>query len=99
MLRGKRGNTPRVQGFTREVTGKETGGNELAPPVANCCGGRGNILWRSCECLVAFVKRLEPWAFGVDKTNAAIAFPNAKILKKSQKCKENAHYFEKSSYL
>ena len=55
---GERGNPPRVQGFTREVTGKETGGNELAPPVANCCGGRGNILRRACECLAAAAKRL-----------------------------------------
>ena len=60
---GRGGDTLRVQGFTREVTGKETGGNELAPPVANCCGGRGNILRRTCKCLAAAAKRLKPLGF------------------------------------
>ena len=63
MPRGERGNTPRVQGFTREVTGRETRGNELAPPVANCCGGRGKLLRRTCECLAAAVKRLKLLGF------------------------------------
>ena len=54
----KRGNTPMEQGFIRGVTGRETGGNELAPPVANSCGGRGKFLRRTCECLAAVAKRL-----------------------------------------
>ena len=54
----KGGNTPRVQGFTREVTGKETGGNELAPPVAKSCGGRGKFLRRTWQYLAAAAKRL-----------------------------------------
>ena len=62
-LGDKGGNTPRVQGFIREVTGKETGGNELAPPVANSCGGRGKFLRRTCEYLAAAAKRLKPLDF------------------------------------
>ena len=31
--------------------------NELAPPVAKSCSGRGNILWQACECLAAGAKR------------------------------------------
>jgi hypothetical protein len=61
--RGKRGKSPREQGFRRDVTGSERQGNQFAPPVANCCGGRGNILWRACEFLAAAAKRHKTFGF------------------------------------
>ena len=76
----KRGNTPREQGFTRGVTGRETEGNELAPPVANSCGVRANVLRRSPKDL-AFL------AFGVGLPDAAIAKSYAKIQKNKEKSK------------
>ena len=90
MLGGEGGNTPRVQGFTREVTGKETGGNELAPAVANSCGGRGKFLWRTCECLAAAAKRLSLLAFGVGRMDDATAFSKCKDTKKKAKMQEKS---------
>ena len=57
------GRGPREQGFRRDVTGSERQGNQFAPPVANCCGGRGNILWRACEFLAAAAKRHKTFGF------------------------------------
>ena len=37
--------------------GKGVGYNEFAPSVVNSCDGRGKFLWRTCEYLVAAVKR------------------------------------------
>ena len=89
MPRGERGNTPRVQGFTREVTGKETGGNELAPPVANSCGGRGKFLRRTCEYLAAAAKRLGFLSAEMEYLRESFA----KIQKIKRKCKFFPDYF------
>ena len=45
------------QGKSAVVTGRDTACNEFAPSVATSCGGRGNILWRTCEVLSAIVER------------------------------------------
>ena len=50
-------NSPVEKGFEYVETGRGDGSNELAPPVAKSCSGRGNILWRTCEYLVATAER------------------------------------------
>ena len=46
------------KGFESVETGREDNCDELAPPVAKSCSERGNILWRTCEYLVAAAERL-----------------------------------------
>ena len=63
---------------------------DIAPPVANCCGGRGKFLWRACECLAAAAKRLSLLAFGVGRMDDATAFSKCKDTKKKAKMQEKS---------
>ena len=62
--------------------------------MADRCGGRGNILWRACECLAAAAKRLKPVGLlALAYKQKALALPDAKIQKNSQKCKKKRVFF------
>ena len=71
------GRTPREQGFRRDVTNLPRPWQIVAAGGAMSCGGRANILrWPP--------KDMKLLAFGAPLLDA-------KIQKKSQKCKKNEH--------